>query len=58
MARQAKGDAPPKTISVTLGIWYNEDTGHIHLAAPGSRWFHSTVSGTPGSVRAHRASRR
>jgi hypothetical protein len=53
MARQAEGGAPPRTISVTLGIWYDEDMGHIHLAAPGSHWFHSTVSGTPGSVRAH-----
>lgn len=42
-----------KTAHVNLGVWYDSETGHIHLAAPGSSWFHTTVCDSPGSKRSH-----
>jgi len=40
-----------KTVKLDVGIWFNEKTGHIHIAAPGS--FISTVSNDPASKRYH-----
>ncbi len=40
-----------KTMKLDLGIWYNEKTGHIHLAAVDQ--FISTVSLDPKSIRYH-----
>lgn len=40
-----------KTVKLDVGIWFNEKSGHIHVAAAGS--FISTVSNDPGSKRYH-----
>jgi hypothetical protein len=40
-----------KTVRLDVGIWYNEATGHIHLAARDG--LISTVSGDPKSKRYH-----
>lgn len=40
-----------KTARLDVGIWYNDRTGHIHVAAA-SR-FISTVSNDPASKRYH-----
>ncbi|OJY69554.1 MAG: hypothetical protein BGP16_07230 [Sphingobium sp. 66-54] len=40
-----------KTARLAVGIWYNDRTGHIHVAAAGH--FISTVSGDPASKRYH-----
>lgn len=40
-----------KTARLDVGIWFNADTGHIHLAAKGQ--FISTVSNDPKSKRFH-----
>jgi hypothetical protein len=40
-----------KTAKLDVGIWFNEETGHIHIAAKNS--FISTVSNEPGSKRYH-----
>lgn len=34
-----------------MGAWYDEKTGHIHLTVPSTRWFHTTVTNDPVSVR-------
>lgn len=45
------GKATAKTARLDVGIWYNERTGHIHIAAAGQ--FISTVSDDPRSRRYH-----
>lgn len=40
-----------KTVRLDVGIWFNEETGHIHIAAANS--FISTVSDDPESRRYH-----
>lgn len=42
-----------KTARRTLGVWFNEKSGHIHLASPGLGKFISTVSNDPKSKRYH-----
>ena len=41
----------PKTAKLDVGIWFNESTGHIHIAA--KKQFISTVSNDPKSKRYH-----
>lgn len=43
--------APNKTIRLDVGVWFNERTGHIHVAAHDA--FISTVSNDPNSKRYH-----
>jgi hypothetical protein len=40
-----------KTVRLDVGIWFNEATGHIHIAAKNG--FISTVSSDPKSKRFH-----
>jgi hypothetical protein len=40
-----------KPARLDVGIWFNEATGHIHIAAKGQ--FISTVSNDPASKRFH-----
>ncbi|KKW89720.1 hypothetical protein [Sphingobium chungbukense] len=40
-----------KTVKLDCGIWYNDESGHIHIAAAGA--FISTVSNDPKSKRYH-----
>lgn len=40
-----------KTIRLDVGIWFNEKSGHIHVAARDA--FISTVSANPESKRFH-----
>lgn len=40
-----------KTAQLSVGIWFNEKSRHIHIAAAGA--FISTVSGNPSSKRYH-----
>ncbi len=46
-----KEKPPPKTMRLDVGIWFNVETRHIHLAAAGR--FISTVSPDPASKRYH-----
>lgn len=41
------------TAYLNLGIWFDRDTGHIHLTLPHSGWFHTTVVGDAESKRGH-----
>lgn len=40
-----------KTGRLEMSVWYNEETGHIHLAVPGSADFITTVNGEAASKR-------
>jgi len=41
------------TIYMKVGVWYNAESGDIHLTVPESGWFHTTVNNRPGSKRCH-----
>ncbi len=43
--------APSKTVRLDVGIWFNEESGHIHIAA--KKAFISTISNDPESRRFH-----
>ena len=49
--RSNSGVPMAKTVRLDVGIWYNEATRHIHIAAKDS--FISTVSPDPESKRFH-----
>jgi len=45
------GMAKGKTANLEMNVWYNAETGHIHIAAPDH--FISTISPDPSSKRYH-----
>lgn len=51
--RSGKSTGNTKTIPLTISVWYDEKTEHIHIAAPETDWFHSTVNDREGSARRH-----
>jgi hypothetical protein len=44
---------PGKSVYLNVGIWFNEETGNIHLTAQNVEGFHTTVNSRPDSVRSH-----
>ena len=40
-----------KTIHLELGVWYNEQTNHIHVSTQAGNGFISTVNADPTSKR-------
>lgn len=44
---------PGKSVYLDLGVWYDEEQGHIHLTARNVDGFHTTVNNDPASVRGH-----
>ena len=42
-----------KTVYLEVGVWWNEATGHIHLAAKDVEGFITTVCDDPASIRGH-----
>jgi len=48
-----KSEKGGNTAYLSVGAWFDSETGHIHLTLPRSGWFHTTVSGDPESVRGH-----
>lgn len=53
IGRSSKGKPSVKTRNFTFSIWYDEETEHIHLAAPDTVWFHSTINNRENSLRRH-----
>ena len=45
---------PGNAVYAKVGVWFEEDTGQIHLTIPGSGWFHTTVNAKDGSIRCHK----
>jgi hypothetical protein len=48
-----KSESGGNTAYLNVGIWYNSDTGHIHMTLPHSGWFHTTVTDDAKSKRGH-----
>jgi len=48
-----KSEKGGNTAYLNMGIWYEKDTGQIHMTLPHSGWFHTTVNGEPNSKRSH-----
>lgn len=48
-----KSERGGNTAYLNVGVWYDADTGHIHLTLPRSGWFHTTVTDDPKSKRGH-----
>jgi hypothetical protein len=44
---------PGKTVYLRIGVWWNEEQGHIHIAAQDVEGFHTTVNDDPESMRGH-----
>lgn len=51
--RSGKSTGNTKTITLTISVWYDEKSEHIHLVAPETDWFHSTINDREGSARRH-----
>lgn len=49
----SKSGSHKKTANFELSVWFNEETGHIHLAMPKTDWFVTTVTNDPKSIRCH-----
>lgn len=48
-----KSEKGGNSIYMQVGVWYQPETGEIHLTVPGSGWFHTTVNNKPNSKRGH-----
>lgn len=48
-----KSEKGGNTAYLNVGIWFNAETGSIHMTLPHSGWFHTTVNGNEKSKRGH-----
>jgi hypothetical protein len=48
-----KSEKGGNSVYFEVGVWYNKDSGHIHMTAPNSGWFHTTINDNEGSKRGH-----
>jgi len=48
-----KSEKGGNTAYLNVGVWYDKDTGHIHMTLPNSGWFHTTVNVDQKSKRGH-----
>lgn len=44
---------PGNSVYLDIGVWYDEEQGHIHLTAKNIEGFHTTISPDPHSKRGH-----
>ena len=44
---------PGKSVYLDVGVWYDEEQGHIHITAKDVHGFHTTVNSNPSSKRGH-----
>ena len=38
----------PKSVYMTIGVWYDPAQGHIHMTSADTRFRHTTVTDRPG----------
>jgi hypothetical protein len=50
-----KSEKGGNTAYLNIGVWYEAETGQIHVTLPHTGWFHTTVSTNPKSKRFHRS---
>ena len=48
-----KSEKGGNTAYLNVGVWYEAQTGQIHMTLPNSGWFHTTVNDNPDSKRGH-----
>ena len=48
-----KSETGGNTAYLNVGVWYDKESGHIHLTLPRSGSFHTTVTNEAGSKRCH-----
>ncbi|ESQ82047.1 hypothetical protein AEAC466_19200 [Asticcacaulis sp. AC466] len=48
-----KSEKGGNTAYLNVGVWYNKETGQIHMTLPHSGWFHTTVKEDEKSKRGH-----
>jgi len=48
-----RASEPGNSVYLDIGIWYDEEQGHIHLTAKDVKGFHTTVGNDPSSKRGH-----
>lgn len=48
-----RSSEPGKSVYLDVGIWYDEQQGHIHMTAKDVQGFHTTVAPNPESKRGH-----
>ena len=44
---------PGKSVYLDVGIWYDEQQGHIHITAKNVHGFHTTINDNAESKRGH-----
>jgi hypothetical protein len=44
---------PGNSVYLDVGIWYDDEQGHIHMTARNVEGFHTTVNADPASKRGH-----
>lgn len=44
-----------RVVHAAVSVWFDEETGQIHLAVPRTDWFHTTVNAEDGSARCHKS---
>lgn len=45
--------APGKSVYLQVGIFFKEETGHIHITSNDAPDLHTTINNKPGSIRCH-----
>src|SRR3546814_12374142 len=48
-----RSSKPGNSVYLDIGVWYDEQQGHIHMTARNVDGFHTTVSADPTSKRGH-----
>jgi len=48
-----KSESGGNTAYLNVGVWFDPETGHIHITLPHSGWFHTTVTADADSKRGH-----
>lgn len=48
-----KSEKGGNTAYLNVGVFYNKETGHIHMTLPNTGWFHTTVAPDADSKRSH-----
>ena len=48
-----KSEKPGNIAYLNVGVWYDAETGHIHMTLQHSGWFHTTVNAEATSERRH-----
>lgn len=51
VSKRGSRGGKPRSVYVHMGVWYEPETGFIHLAAPKEDSIHAVISNKPGTSR-------